>query len=308
MPAASADELLGWLPPQRATPLDASHCVYVHVWDELVVVDVADLFRGCELRVGGRSSHDLRARVDGANLAGQLTLAYAGHTVGSTIGARIKADNCACRGNVMMRTRWDWQPPQTLLAFELAPAARAAGGSAAVVMLMKFLVSRAQGSTGSLAGRAALPACRSCVGCADASRLVQELGIRTQQGFHAWTKASPDTRSELGIPFGPDRAYRGDSWTNWNDFLGTARCAYADAETEVQRRGIRTAPEFDAWAKASPDTRSKLGDPVQSRHRLPRRRLDHLERLSAAPDRSPMPAVPRWLSARPRCGGAGSGP
>ena len=42
------------------------------------------------------------------------------------------------------------------------------------------------------------------------------------QPRHAWAKANPDTRYGLGIPFNPDRAYRGDGWTNWPDFLGTA--------------------------------------------------------------------------------------
>ena len=99
---------------------------------------MADLFHGCELNGGSASAHDLRARVGRANRAGQRTLAYTGYTAASTVGARIKADGY--RGNVLMRTLWDWQPPRTLIAFELAPAARAAGGSAAVVMLMEFLV------------------------------------------------------------------------------------------------------------------------------------------------------------------------
>jgi hypothetical protein len=85
----------------------------------------------------------------------------------------------------------------------------------------------------------------------EARAFVNPLGLKSVQEHQAWAKSSnrpPD------IPSHPDRAYAGQGWTSWGDYLGTGNYrgndlrAYDDARAFVIPMGFTGQQQYFAWA------------------------------------------------------------
>ena len=53
----------------------------------------------------------------------------------------------------------------------------------------------------------------------ETKRIVQEMSFESSREWHAWCKANPKKRQELGLPCRPDEAYPNE-WKDWFPFLG----------------------------------------------------------------------------------------
>ena len=86
----------------------------------------------------------------------------------------------------------------------------------------------------------------------EAQALMKELGIRTQEQFHKWSRSGERPED---IPSNPSRVYK-TKWVSWGEFLGTGRIykksfrSYESAQALMKKLDISTQEQFYGWIQS----------------------------------------------------------
>eukprot|EP00241_Pyramimonas_parkeae_P011274 CAMPEP_0114260140 /NCGR_PEP_ID=MMETSP0058-20121206/20300_1 /TAXON_ID=36894 /ORGANISM="Pyramimonas parkeae, CCMP726" /LENGTH=196 /DNA_ID=CAMNT_0001375299 /DNA_START=413 /DNA_END=1000 /DNA_ORIENTATION=- len=88
---------------------------------------------------------------------------------------------------------------------------------------------------------------------AEARRRVHELQLRSQQQYKRWSKLE----RPASIPSAPERAYRGEGWLSWRDWLGYGQglgpvgefLPFEEARRQVQEARLAGWDDWRRWAR-----------------------------------------------------------
>jgi hypothetical protein len=84
----------------------------------------------------------------------------------------------------------------------------------------------------------------------EAREYVKSLNLKSQS---EWTEYSKSGQKANNIPVAPSQKYKGNGWTNWNDFLGTKKIDFLSIEEArefARNLKLKSPKEWQEWSKS----------------------------------------------------------